>query len=170
MTTNKERAAAEARALTMALVLAAKVGWCFGRGPMPTSAFAQYLYVETAQLLLVPTSSDLPFAMRQVEPVVRDTRSDALVVSRTGKGPPVFAMATWAKRETIWTQPLTLWLTETGAAWLVALPGSHDPLGFELVDALHHVAGVPFVLADERDAGFARAARWMKEVAQVVTP
>lgn len=170
MIPSKERAAAEARALTMALALAAKVGWRFGRGPMATSAFAQYLYVETAQLLLVPTSSDLPFAMRQVGPVVRETRSDALVVSRTGEGPPVFAMATWARRETIWTEPLALWLAETGAAWLVPPPGSDDPLGFELVDALHQVAGVPFVLADERDAGFARAARWIEEVAQVVTP
>lgn len=169
MIPNKERAAAEARALTMALVLAAKVGWRFARGPMPTGSFAQYLYVEAAQLMLVPTSSALPFAIRQVASVVREARSDALIVSRPDGGAPTFAMATWARRETNWTQPLALWLSEQGAPWLVPLPDSNDPLGFELVDALHHAAGVPFVLPGQRDAGFARAARWMEKVAEVVT-
>lgn len=51
--------------------------------------------------MLVPTSSALPFAMRQVAPVVREARSDALIVSRPDAGAPVFAIATWARRETV---------------------------------------------------------------------
>lgn len=168
MASDTKRAAAEARALQMALIVAAKVDWHFGRGPLPQTAFTQFLYVEAAQLLLVPTTAGLPFAMRQLAPVVRETRSDALIVSRPDQGTPVFAMATWARTETIWTSPLVLWLADTGAAWLVPSTGDGDQLGFELVNGLHHLAGLPWVLADERVAGFARAVCWMEDVAEVV--
>lgn len=169
MTPDKVRAAAEAGALQMALVLAAKAGWRFGRGPLPQTTFTQFLYVEKAQMLLVPTTAGLAFARRQLDPVVRETRSDALIVSRPTKGTPAFAMATWGQTETIWNSPLALWLTQTGAAWLVPTADVGDRLGFELADGLHHLAGLPWVRADERAAGFARAARWMEEVAEVVT-
>jgi hypothetical protein len=79
-------------------------------------------------------------------------------------------MATWARSETVWTSPLALWLAESGAAWLLPLGDDADQLGFALANRLHRLAGLPWVLAEERAAGFARAARWMEEVAAVVTP
>lgn len=170
MRPDKARAAAEARALLVALVLAAKAGWHFGRGPLLQTAFTRFLYVEAAQLMLVPTTAGLPFARRQLDPVVRETRSDALIVSRPDQSAPVFAMATWARTETIWTSPLALWLAESGTAWLVPLGDDGDQLGFELANQLHRLAGLPWTFAGERAAGFARAARWVEEVAAVVTP
>lgn len=164
MIPNDKRVAAEARALQLALAVAARVGWRFDRGPLPTTSFAQFLYVDAAQLLLVPTSAALPFATRQVEPVVREARSDALIVSSAGEGTPVFAMATWARSETVWTQPLLPWLADTSELWLVPDVDGATPFAFHLVDALHHVATVPWVLASERQAGLDRAAAWMREV------
>jgi hypothetical protein len=160
---NTRRAAAEARALTMALTVAAKAGWRFERGPLPTTSFAQFLYVEAAHLLLVPTSAALPFAMRQVDPVVRETRSDALIVSSADADTPVFAMAVWARRETVWTQPLAAWLGEAGELWLVPDADDTPTLAFRLVDALHHAASVPWNSASERRAGLDRAAAWMRK-------
>lgn len=163
------RAAAEARALHLALVLAAKAGWRFDRGPLPHSSFTHFLYVEMAQLLLVPTTAGPEFAVRQVEPVVRETRSDALIVSLPDQAAPVFAFATWARHETVWTTPLVLWLTETGEPWLVPAAAEGTPLGFRLGNALHHAAPVPWASAFERAAGIGRAAAWMETVTQVVT-
>lgn len=164
MSSFRRRAAAEARALHLALVLAAKAGWRFDRGPLPRSSFTQYLYVDAAHLLLVPTTSGTEFAVRQVEPVVRETRSDALIVSLPDGGTPAFAMATWARRETVWTTPLALWLGEAGEPWFVLTDGDSTSLGFRLVNALHHAAPVPWAFAGERETGFGRAAAWMEKV------
>ncbi len=169
MSSFRRRAAAEARALHLALVLAAKTGWSFDRGPLPRSSFTQYLYVEAAQLLLVPTTSGTEFAVRQVEPIVRETRSDALIVSLPIDGQPEFAMATWARRETVWTTPLALWLGEAGEPWLIPAGADSTSLGFRLVNALHHAAPGPWAFVGEREVGFGRAAAWMEKVAQVVT-
>lgn len=163
------RAAAEARALHLALVLAAKAGWRFDRGPLPRSSFTHFLYVEAAQMLLVPTTAGPEFAVRQVKPVVRETRSDALIVSLPDQAAPVFAFATWARHETVWTTPLALWLTEAGEPWLVPAAAEGSSLGFRLRNALHHAAPVPWASATERAEGSGRAAAWMETVAQVVT-
>lgn len=146
MIPNKTRVAAEARALTMALAIAPKVGWRFDRGPLPATSFAQFLYVEAAQLLLVPTS-------------------DALIVSSAGTE-ITLAMATWARRETVWSQPLTLWLGDGGQAWLVPAMADSDLLGFRLSNALHHAAATPWKFASERQAGLNRAAAWMRSVVE----
>lgn len=51
------RRGAEARASTVALAIAAKAGWRFAHaGPALATPFAGYLYVDTVQLLLVPTN------------------------------------------------------------------------------------------------------------------
>lgn len=168
MTRNITRAAAEAGALQMALVLSAKAGWRFDNGPIPPTAFALYLYIGSAQMLLVPTTAGLDFAVRQVEPVVRETRSDALIVSRPDEGPPRFAFATWTRFETEWTSPLTLWLSQTGAAWLVpAEPDSNRP-GIALTVALHRRSALPWADDAERRAGFDRATQWMAKAASVI--
>lgn len=164
-----KRAAAEARALHLALVLAAKAGWRFDRGPLPRSSFTHFLYVEAGQLLLVPTTAGPEFAVRQVEPVVRETRSDALIVSLPDQAAPVFAFATWTRHETVWTTPLVLWLTEAGEPWLVPGDTESAPLGVRLRNALHHAAPMPWASATERAAGIGRATAWMETVAQVVT-
>lgn len=167
MIQGKKRAAVEASAVQMALVLAAKAGWRFGRGPILDQRFASLLHVERAQLLLVPTTAGLPFAARQLAPVIRETRSDALIVSRPTDGAPTFAFARWGLAETRWFAPLTLWLAESGAAWLTPPPVDHDELGIELVDKLHRIAGLPWTSPAERLAGYRRALEWMARSAGV---
>ena len=167
MTTDVKRAAAEAGALQMALVLAAKAGWRFERGPLLAERFASFLYVEAAQLLLVPSTAGLPFVQRQLGPVIRETRSDALVVSRPTDAAPTFAFASWGFSATRWTAPLTLWLAESGVAWLVPQPEDHDEVGIELVDQLHRIVGLPWSTPTERFAGSRRAQDWMARTAGV---
>lgn len=164
MPPDMRRSAAEARALTLALALVARMDWRLGRGPILGHAFAPYLYVPDPQLLVVPTAAGLDFATRQVTPIVRDTRSDALVVSRLADGAVSFALATWARRETVWTYPLTLWLAE-GESWLVSPAESTEPLAFRLRHALHHAGAPPWSDAQTRAHGYACAAAWMTKVA-----
>ncbi len=97
-------------------------------------------------------------------------RTTPMTASPAHQCAPVFARATWARSETVWTSPLALRLAESGAAWLVPSSADGDRLGFELANRLHRLGGLPWVLTGERAAGFTRAARWMEEVAAVVTP
>ena len=164
MTVNVKRAAAEARALRLALALAARVGWTFDRyGPMLPTAFAGYLHIGRAHLLLLPTVAGLDFARRQVEPATRACRSDALVVSLPDDGTPCFAFATWARTATSWMEPLALWLSQAGEPWLVPC-GDDGRLGVRLVDALHCAARVPWESDAARRAGLDRAAAWVAEL------
>ena len=164
MASNTTRAAAEARALALALALAARMRWTFGPGPLLSHAFAQFLYVPKPQLLLVPTTSGLAYAMRQVDPVIREARSDALIVSRPAEGSASFAFATWHSCETIWTQPLSLWLHAASEIWLVPPPMDDDPLGFRLRDALHWTEPVPWSDPQARMVGIRRALAWMARI------
>lgn len=164
MIIDKKRAAAEARALQTALVLAAHMDWTFGRGPLLANSFAQFLYVEKPLLLLVPTSAGLPYSMRQVDPVIRETRSDALIVSRADGLSPQFAFATWSRRGIAWSQPLALWLGGNGDTWLVPAADGGDGLGFRLVNEVHNAAAVPCTTKVEQQVGYHRALAWMAKV------
>lgn len=163
MSPNVLRAAAEARALTLALALVARMDWRLGRGPILGHAFTQYLYVPDPQLLIVPTTAGLEFAIRQVDPVIRDARSDAIIVSRSTEGVARYAFATWARQETVWTDPLALWLTDR-ETWLVPPPTSADTLGFRLRQTLHAVEAVPWCDPAARTTGYRRADAWMAQV------
>ena len=163
MTVNIARAAAEARALRLALALAARVGWTLDRtGPALSTPFAGYLHIASAQLLLVPTVAGLDYARRQVDPATRACRSDAIIVSLTGNTLPGFALATWSRTCTGWTMPLALWLAPGGESWLVPPPGSFDRLAVRLVDRLHTVGGLPWDDFSNRFDGFDRAAAWLE--------
>ncbi len=160
MTPNTMRAAAEARALMLTLALVARMDWRLGPGPLLPQAFAQYLYVPDPQMLLVPTTSGLDFAIRQVAPVVRETRSDALIVSRPTEGNISFALAIWASGETAWTWPLALWCGTDSDTWLVPPPLADEPLGFRLRNALHYTGQVPWSDPQTRMEGYVRAQAW----------
>lgn len=165
MTVNTMRAAAEARALRLALALAARVGWTLDRtGPALSTSYAGYLHVASAQLLLAPTTAGLDYTPRQVDPATRACRSDALIVSRTGDALPNFALATWSRVGTGWTMPLVLWLGETGEPWLAPPPGSFERLAVRLVNRLHTLGGLPWNDLGTRLDGFDRAAAWLNGV------
>lgn len=160
------RRATAARALELSLALARKAGWRLEvAGPALSTPFTSYLYVDSAQLLLVPTAAGLSHATRLVEAAVREARSDALIVS-TAAPAPAFAFARWAQRDTRWHLPVTPWLGADGELWIVA-PGPSA--------AASYSAGLTFLLAPrptrdlpapwqtdvERRAGMRRAATWL---------
>ena len=92
------------------LAIAIKAGWRFeAAGPVLSTPFAGYLYVASAELLLVPTSAALPFATRLVEQTTREARSDALAVSCTGDEVAI-ALGLWSAAGTRWTVPVRPWL------------------------------------------------------------
>ncbi len=153
------RRAAEARALIVALAIANKAGWRFeAAGPVLSTPFAGYLYVASAELLLVPTSAALPFAIRLVEQATREARSDALVVSCTGKE-IAMALGLWSAAGTRWTTPVRPWLDEVGALWLA---GDHGDAAWRLHPGRVVAAATsPWCTPQERQAGQHRAAGWL---------
>lgn len=156
------RRAAEARALTVALAIANKAGWRFeAAGPVLSTPFAGYLYVASAELLLVPTSAALPFATRLVAQATQETRSDALVVSCTGEKIGM-ALGLWSAASTRWMVPVRRWLSEAGALWLTADDGDVAlPLRPGRVVA---AATLPWCTPQERRDGERRAAGWLTEL------
>ena len=128
-----------------------------------STPFAGYLYVASAELLLVPTSAALPFAIRLVEQAVREARSDALVVSCTGEGDTLevrLALGLWSSAGTRWTSPVPPWLGEDGTMWLAADDDEASPLRPRRVAA----APAPWRTPHERDDGQQRAANWFAEL------
>lgn len=158
MTYDPARRAAEARALTVALAVAQKAGWRFERaGPVLSTPFAGYLYVDTAELLLVPTSAALPFATRLVEQATREARSDALVVSYTD-GKISLALGLWSAAGTRWTVPVQPWLGDDGALWLAFDDGD---AAWRLRSGRVVADRAPWRTPHERDAGHTQAAAWI---------
>lgn len=119
------RRAAEARALAAALAIAALEGWSLRRDDLSLElAFAHYLYVEAAQLLLVPTIDPLPTEMAAVTRGTRVTRSDALIVRVNPADPRKveLALGLWGRDETRWLAPMALWQRTDLGTWLVPDP------------------------------------------------
>lgn len=158
------RRATEARALTVALAIAHKAGWNVApAGPALSTPFSGYLYVAAAELLLVPTSADLPFAVRLAEQATREARSDALVVSFTGQdeaGPVRLALGLWSSAGTRWTAPAQPWLGNDGTLWL----GSDRIRATSLRPRRIAAEPVPWRTLLARQDGEARAAGWLERV------
>ena len=153
------RRAAEARALSVALAVAAKAGWRFeAAGPVLSTPFAGYLYVASAELLLVPTSAALPFATRLVEQATREARSDALIVSCTGTEIGM-ALGLWSAADTRWTVPVRTWLEGDGALWLV--PDRGDAAWRLRPGRVVAAATSPWCTPQERRDGERRTAGWL---------
>lgn len=161
-----QRRAAEARALAAALTIAARADWRFDRpGTSLSTPFAGYLYVDVAQLLLVPTSAALPFARRLVDGAVREARSDALIVS-SAKGQLAFALGLWSSAGTTWHMPVTPWLGDDGVLWMVAdddaAPDTAPAdIGFSLRKGRIVAEPTPWLTPLGRAAGENRATTWL---------
>jgi hypothetical protein len=84
----RERAAAQARALSGALALANLAGWKINPSSSLIFAppFRNYLHVEQAQLLLVPSIEPSRGDLAVVGPCMREARCDALVVKASSEG------------------------------------------------------------------------------------
>jgi hypothetical protein len=157
------RRAAEARALNVALAIAGRAGWQFERaGPMLATPFAGYLYVHTSQLLLVPTSAGLPYAVRLVDGAVREARSDALIVS-TADAQPAFALGLWSRSGTLWQVPVTPVLSANGVLWMVTTLSGVAPAGTAFPMRRGRIVDLPapWETAADRAAGEKRAAAWL---------
>lgn len=160
------RRAADACALSVALAIAAKADWQLERaGPSLATPYAGYLYVHTSQLLLVPTSAGLPYAVPLVDGAVREARSDALIVSTAGAA-PTFALGLWNRSRTLWQVPVMPVLGADGVLWMVTTLSGAAPAGtaFPMRRGLIADLPAPWVTAADRVAGEKRAAAWLAAV------
>ena len=117
--------AADDRARSTALAIAAYAGWHITTvGPMLSPAFAGCLYVDAAQLLLVPSNAALSSAYQLADQAAREARSDALVVSsdHSRDCKLAFGLGLWSSRSVRWLLPVVPWLGRDGLLWMVA-PG-----------------------------------------------
>lgn len=160
--TDRQRRLAEARARVVTLAIAGQAQWQVREAglDLPPPA-AGYLYVLQAHLLLVPTSAGIAFAQRQAEPAIRAARSDALIVSRPGNGPPVLALGLWTRAATAWPEGLVPWLSRAGALWLSVPSAMTAPLAYELTAAPLKAMPAPWCFTGEFEAGATRAAAWL---------
>ena len=176
MNTDPMRAVAEARATQTTLALVAKMDWRLDRHApaLFCASYAGYFDVPSAYLILIPTTADLPFARRQIERVIRETRSDGLIVSQPLDRPVRFAFAFWSPKAIRWVASLRLWLDESGCPSLVPVDGNDNgdgsgdgsggPESIKL--SRERIRSGPRVWAGPADyaAGCARADAWLGKV------
>jgi hypothetical protein len=124
----KERALAQARALSGTLALAEQAGWTFDhKAPLMLRApFSHYLHVAATDLLLVPSIKPTRRDLAIVHRGMREACRDALVVKASSEGRRTLYIAygQWGRQENVWCHGRRLWLSPHGKAWLV--PDPHD--------------------------------------------
>lgn len=165
-----QQRAAQARALTVALAIAEKAGWHLKiAGSDLPSPYDAYLHSNMAQLLMLPTSTQLRSACAAVDAGTRLARSDALIVSSIGKD-LAFAIGMWTFGSTDWHVPVRPWLSDRGLLWLFAVGGEVSPefkhanVTFPICPGRLRQGLVPWATTAERLAGETRAAAWLAEV------
>ena len=150
---NSERALAEARALSGALALADLAGWKINTSsslilPPP---FRNYLHIEEAQLLLVPSAEPSRCDLEIVGRGMREARCDALVVkaSMAGRRTLYCAVGSWGRNDNHWQHARRLWLSRSNEAWLVPDPAEAEiDLFYRLNPGRIRIGVEPFVSAD----------------------
>ena len=155
------RQAAEARALTVALAIASKAGWSLRHAGLVLSfPFAGYLYVEAAELLLVPTSASLEWQRPIVARAMREARSDALIVSvGPGSNCPSLAVGLWTREGNDWRAPVVPALSGDEALWLGSVEGNAPALLVK--EGRLRIEAGPWRSAAERRQDQSRAAAWL---------
>jgi hypothetical protein len=167
----KERALAQARALSGALALAERAGWHFDRRTplMLRAPFSNYLHVAASELLLVPSIEPCRGDLDIVDRGMREARCDALVVKASTAGKPMLycAVGRWRRQQNLWCHERRPWLTEHGQVWLVAEhawaedPGTSILLGPK---RLQVAPEPPRLYAHEMAAGFERADVFLTQI------
>ncbi|QWC57976.1 hypothetical protein F7D01_13700 [Erythrobacter sp. 3-20A1M] len=158
--TRKGAADARARILAETLCEAAQL-------PLQTNlsvlfpAFHQSMHLPEPDLILLPTSADLPFARRWSQPLIREARCDLLLVSWPAGTMPAFMRATWSVKRTGWTAPLRLWMSIVDEPWFVTSCGP-NARAFRLADARRWQSSPPFYTQAEMRSGFSRAGHWVE--------
>jgi len=131
-TMTASRQAGEARALLAVLAIAKYATWSFKHaGPTLSSRFANYLYCEDAELLLVPSTAELDWQLRQTNGAMREARSDVLIATVGPRFDELrFAIGLWTAARNLWAAPAWAWV-DSGALWFGCdeLPGEAFPIG-----------------------------------------
>lgn len=163
------RRAAEARALTATLAIAGLEGWSLRGGDISLNLpFSHYLYVEAAELLLVPTIRPLPAEMKAVTSGTRIARSDALIV-RVDPSEPFkveLAFGLWGRDATRWLAPMALWQRSDVGTWLVPSPYFHGLRDecFALRDGRLRPGPAPWRSEAEMRVGCMNVAVWLSRM------
>ena len=157
MTDTKTR---EAVAITAALLLARLAQLRFDSDPgAPMLPFRNYLYADSAGLLLVPTIEPVGRDNAMIDAAVELHGHDALVVRAAGRDPTDITFdVVLAGEPTAWSTPLSLWLSASGAVYL--LLNVPDTTIFALQrTGLRDCKSPPWVDDIERVAGLLRGQR-----------
>ncbi|MDF2496107.1 hypothetical protein [Sphingomonas sp.] len=129
-----ERKLAEACALSGALALADLAGWRISRSSslILSPPFRNYLHIEQAQLLLVPSIEPSRRDLAVVGRGMREARCDALVVKASSEGRRTLycAFGKWGRQDNRWHHSRRLWLSRDNEAWLV--PDPAEPVEIDL--------------------------------------
>ncbi|WP_375429470.1 hypothetical protein [uncultured Sphingomonas sp.] len=168
MTSNPaEPHAAAACALLAALAVARGARWSPAPiGPVLPRPFSDYLCAESAQLLLVPSAAPLERVMAVVATAMRRTRSDALIVSSSGRPEAGvrLALGIWRLSENQWHAPMSLWKAKAGPLWLVPNP-YHAGVRrdcFLLQNSRLRPVEAPWRDGTEHRSGRVRASAWLE--------
>jgi len=116
----RARRLAETRAITAALTVARQFEWAFDRtAPVILGPTMQtFLYIDSAQLLLIPSIDHTGSERGQVEMLMREARCDALLVkvgrARDGQVQVFAQIVLWSRRGNRWTGSHIPWAGEGG--------------------------------------------------------
>ena len=167
----KERALAQARALSGALALAKRAGWTFDRAAplMLPPPFSNYLHVAAAELLLMPSIDPSRRDLAIIDRGMRKVRCDALVVKASTAGKPMLycAVGRWRRDQNLWCHERRPWLTEQGQIWLVAEHAWAEDARTSILlgpKRLRVASEPPRSCAREMAAGFERADAFLTQI------
>jgi hypothetical protein len=166
----REHAAAQARVLSGALALADLAGWKIDRASslILRAPFRNYLHIEQAQLLLVPSVEPSRCDLDTVSRGMREARCDALVVKASSDARRTLycALGMWGRNDNRWCHERRLWLSQRNEAWLVPDPAAEEiDVFYRLNPGRVRIGLEPFVCTD-RDivAGLDRADAYLAAV------
>ena len=126
--------------------------------------FAHHLYVESAALVILPTGKSAADMMAVMNPVMREARCDALIVSvpHDQSGKIELAIGIWRSTEINRFIPMALWRSETGL-WIVPDP-YHSGVRrecFQIRNGRLRPTRAPWVNKVDELHGLMRADAWM---------
>ena len=167
----REYAAAQARALSGALALADLAGWNIDRSSslILSAPFRNYLHIEQAQLLLVPSTEPSRGDLDTVGRCMREARCDALVVKPSSEGRRTLycALGTWRRHDNHWQHDRRLWLSHSNEVWLVPDPAEEKGKDiFCRLTSSRVRIGVQSLVCSDREivAGLDRADAYLADV------
>jgi len=166
MVNAQAKARADVRIQRVAMMLCHHAGLTIERNLATLfPAFHQAIHAVRVDMIVLPTSAGLPFARRWAEPLVREARTDLLLLAGTCPSSFELAFARWRPGLIDWDYPLHLCMSPLGEVrFVLPMAGEAERARtIHLADAVLRTVVESLPNESDLEEGFSRADRWLAE-------